>query len=78
MADVLPYGCSPCEACGFPVRHGRGRCYCNGNCRIRALRVRRGELTKARAEELARHERENAARRKAGLPPKAKQLLPRD
>ena len=77
--NKLPDGVRECAACGFPIRHhGTRLLYCSAACRIRALRVRRGELTKARAEELARHERENAARRKAGLPPKAKQLLPRD
>lgn len=77
MAGMTNSAFRACVTCGFPVRCGNGRSYCSCACRVRALRIRRGELTKARAEELARRDRENAARKKAGLPPQPTKPAPR-
>ncbi len=68
--DKMPEGFTECLGCGFPVDYrGTRRRYCSPNCRVRALRIRLGQLTKEQAEVLARKERERVARAKCGLPP---------
>lgn len=69
MAIRYEKGVAVCACCAFPISTRRGREYCTGACRVRAKRVRDGLMTQARAEQLAREERERRARLKCGLPP---------